>query len=455
MDIKKISVIILFAMVFSLSLASAAVEVKLTPISSITIPEINKPAIFELSMKNLGESDDFTLYSVAGIKIEPNKSINIGAGDTEIIIITVSPTIPLKISPDYYSFEYKIKGIKAGTQEEDLALVMVNLEDAFEFSAEDLALDSNSAFVHLKSKYGGSVEDISFGVSSLFFSQTSVISLEAFEDKRIPIPVNEDKLRILLAGPYMVNGKLAVGGKEASLSTMMNFNEKEGIVTSETSSGIMIHRQVIEKKNEGNTKSGATIAIEKNFFPALFTSFTSTQDKKEFRGFDVRYTFTKELAPNETIEITATTNWWILVAIVAVLIIIWIAFDRYIRNKIVLSKRVSFVRTKGGEFALRVSITVKARDFVERIRVFDRLPPMVKLFENYGMSLPDVIDERNRRLEWNIQAMGAGEVRELSYIIYSKVSVVGRFELPAAEAIYEYLGKIKDAQSNKAFFSKQ
>ena len=85
----------------------------------------------------------------------------------------------------------------------------------------------------------------------------------------------------------------------------------------------------------------------------------------------------------------------------------------------------------------------------------DRLPPMVKVFERYGLAMPDKIDEKNRRLEWSIQALGKGEVRELSYIIYSKIGVVGKFELAPAEAFYEYMGKIKEASSNSAFYQAQ
>jgi len=77
---------------------------------------------------------------------------------------------------------------------------------------------------------------------------------------------------------------------------------------------------------------------------------------------------------------------------------------------------------------------------------------MVKVFERYGSINPDKVDTQNRRLEWNIQALGKGEERVLSYIIYSKIGVVGRFELPSAEAVYEFNGQIKEVRSNRAFF---
>ena len=40
----------------------------------------------------------------------------------------------------------------------------------------------------------------------------------------------------------------------------------------------------------------------------------------------------------------------------------------------------------------------------------------------------------------------------MSYIIYSKIGVVGKFSLPTAIAVYEKDGKIHEAESNRAYF---
>jgi hypothetical protein len=48
--------------------------------------------------------------------------------------------------------------------------------------------------------------------------------------------------------------------------------------------------------------------------------------------------------------------------------------------------------------------------------------------------------------------MQPGERRVFSYIIYSKIGVLGKFALPSVTAVYEKEGKVKEAQSNQAFF---
>ena len=124
----------------------------------------------------------------------------------------------------------------------------------------------------------------------------------------------------------------------------------------------------------------------------------------------------------------------------------------YLTSDIILKKKINFVKTKGGEFALKVSIKVKARRAIERISIMDKLPPIVKLYERYGTIAPDRIDEKKRRIEWNLGSLNEGEDHILSYIIYSKIGVVGKFELPSAKAIYEREGKIKETSSNRVFF---
>ena len=70
-----------------------------------------------------------------------------------------------------------------------------------------------------------------------------------------------------------------------------------------------------------------------------------------------------------------------------------------------------------------------------------------------GLKLfPDKIDLENRKLEWRIDSLNKDETRIFTYIIYSKIGIVGRFELPETKAIYEQDGQIKEASSNRSFY---
>ena len=102
----------------------------------------------------------------------------------------------------------------------------------------------------------------------------------------------------------------------------------------------------------------------------------------------------------------------------------------------------------------RVGVTAAetAKKYLERIKIVDKIPHLVKLYERFGAIEPDKIDTNNRRIEWNIESLNKQEERIFTYIIYSKIGVVGRFELPEAKAVYEKEGKVKHATSNRSFY---
>ena len=151
-------------------------------------------------------------------------------------------------------------------------------------------------------------------------------------------------------------------------------------------------------------------------------------------------------------EIIVKTNWVIPLFLVLFVVVI-VALTRYYSSTdLTLRKRVSFVKAKGGEFALKVSIIVNAKKHVERVNIIDRLPSLVKIYERFGGEKPTRINEKTRRIEWDLDKLDEGETRVLSYIIYSKIGVIGKFALPEATAIHEQEGKIHESSSNKAFF---
>ncbi len=456
MVIKKTSIFISLALlVLFISSASALLEIKKTEVSSMAVRDINLPAIFNLDITNLGAADYFRIYSFAGVNIEPSKSFFINAGETINLTLKAYPTAPLKISPDYLSFEYEIKGDKTEKQKDELAISMVNLREAFDFYAESINPESSMAIIHLDNKAGHSFEDISLQLDSSFFSDRKQFSLSPKEQKQFEIIIDKSKSQALLAGPYIINAVITTYNVSAKTTTLIQFTEKPGIETKESKEGVIFVRHEIEKANIGNLNTMASIVVSNNFFSSLFTSFNIRPTKVDWYGLKKSYIFESELAPGKSLKVVATTNWWILIIIILAIVLIIYLVDKYFRTKLIITKQVYPVRTKGGEFALKISIKVKARDFVEKIRLIERLPPMLKLFDRPGFRAPDKIDESNRRIEWNMSALGRGEERLFEYIAYSKVGLVGRFELPAATAIFESNNKLKDVESNRAVFDNE
>ena len=55
-----------------ISISAIDLEVESKPISSSYLIELDEPAIFDLTIKNLGNKDTFKLYSLVGINITHN-----------------------------------------------------------------------------------------------------------------------------------------------------------------------------------------------------------------------------------------------------------------------------------------------------------------------------------------------------------------------------------------------
>ena len=71
---------------------------------------------------------------------------------------------------------------------------------------------------------------------------------------------------------------------------------------------------------------------------------------------------------------------------------------------------------------------------IKDIKVVDRVPNLVKLYERFGAVKPAEI--KKNRLTWNFETMEPGEEEVVSYIIYSKIIPVGTIMIPKAVVHY-------------------
>ena len=156
------------------------------------------------------------------------------------------------------------------------------------------------------------------------------------------------------------------------------------------------------------------------------------------------------ILPGKEAEVRVRVNYlYPVIVILLILLGAW-ALWQVLKTDVVVRKRAVVVRTKGGEFALKIMLNVRARRSVDNAVLHDYVPAVAKLYENYGRT-PDVVDASSRRLSWKLGAMNAGESRVFSYVIYSKVHTVGKFELPTASVNYKRGDNVRHSYSNKAF----
>ena len=381
---KKIGMLaLLIVVVLQLSFVSAIdLTIKEKEISSLAISGIDKPAIFELQITNNEYStDEFQIYSAVGIvNLKPSTTFIIEGNSTKTITLEAYPK---KVS-GYYSFEYKIKNSANEIQNDDLAIRIVELKDAFSVYTDDINPDSETTTVHFRNLGGHSFTNLKADFSSVFFDYSETFVLGAKEKKEFEVSISKDTSDALLAGPYILNTKVTIDGNVANVGSIVRFSEHSNLETTETTEGFFLRRHETIKGNKGNVPVDVEIISKKNVFPALFTTFNIAPTNKDTIGMNKYYIFEERLEPGESLKVIEKTNWWLLIIVVVALVSIVYFSRKYILTKLRIIKKATFVKTKGGEFALKISIVVKARDFIERIKIVDKLPGMVKLFERYG-----------------------------------------------------------------------
>lgn len=451
---KRVAIVLgILLSVLLLNLVHAInLEVSVKPVSDSFIIDFNEPAVFDLVIKNLEDTDDFEIYSLVGVEILPKTTYRIIRDETKTIRINLIPQEALRSKIGFSTFEYLIKNSEGQIQRQRLSVNIIDLENAILVTPENIDTKSENIKIFIKNTIMYDFNDLKISMSSAFFNYEKDFPLKALESQELLIPLDKEKLKTLDAGKYLITTRVSSKGKTSEKEVVVKFLEEENIESNELREGILVRRTEMSKNNIGNVKKRIVINAERNLISSLFTSVNIVPGKTEIKGFKKYYTWEKELGPGEQLKIIVKTNWLYPILIIILIIIVILLIRRYIRTDLILRKNVSFVKTKGGEFALKIHLKVKARRFVERIKITDKLPQLVSLYEKYGAVAPDNVDLKNKRIEWNIEALNPGEERIFSYIIYSKVGVVGRFELPVARAIYEKEGQIKDADSNRAFF---
>jgi len=426
-------------------------EIEKNPIRDVYIKEANQPAVIQLSIKNNGNGDNFEIYSLVDVKLQPTGTFYIQQGGTKIVDVEIYPGEKIKKMEDYYNFVYKIKSQSYGIQEDTMLIKIVSLENLFDIEPEPVIPDEEYTSVVLHNRENISIDNVLVRLKSVMYEKDEILSFKGYEEKEIKINIDKSKLRGLIAGPYALDVELNLRDGKAGVESSVRLTEKQGITTEEEKSGWLILKKTIKKANEGSVVSVVSIVEKKNVLSRLVTSFNILPSKVDREGLHIYYTWTKELNPGQEIIAEVKTNYLLpIVLLIVAVVFIYFVYQFSVLD-LVLKKKLIFVKTKGGEFALKIVVIARARRFVEKISIVDKLPPLLKLHERYGTE-PNRIDERNKRVEWMIPSLNAGEERVYSYIVYSKIGVFGRFALPRATAIYERNGKIKETISNKVFF---
>jgi hypothetical protein len=451
---KKIFFLVALFVASILFAGATQVSVESKIIKNIVVSDANEPLIFELIIKNYEMYEDeekFYIFTTEKFDINPSE-IMLKGGETKKIRIEILPSEYMKANSGYVNIPMQIKLEGSGESLRfNLPVKLLSFNELFFFNSESITLDSEKLNVYVYN-----IEDVNYENVSLSFKSTFIddynteIKLAPYEKKSVEIKVSKDKLRNLVFGAYPLTINYNIGGRENQIRLYVNIMEKSQIATSEEKSGLIIKKKSVSKTNEGNIPTIAEITFNKNILSQFFTTFSSEPNIVKRDGLKVSYSWQVDLMPNETKKIDSVTNWIIPFLIVVFIVFIAIFSHMYFSHDLEIKKRVQYVKTKSNDFALKITVNVKAKRFMEKVSIYDRIPAMTKVYDEYNSNAK--VDNEKGRLKWDINYLSAGEERSFSYIIYSKVKLLGKFELPSVTGIYEINGKLHEEKSNKVFF---
>ncbi|MBI2451759.1 hypothetical protein HYV50_01630 [Candidatus Pacearchaeota archaeon] len=444
----------IFVVLFLNNVSSLDFTVEKIDRGSVIVSELGNRALYEFIINNTGAADVFEIYSLVGLSFEPEWIHNLPEGVSRLeLYVKANEDIVKK--PGLFSFEYEVKGRNSGIFRDRIFLKIVPLEELFEISAEPLNPSESSANVIVKNKESVRVENVTIKFDSEFFSATKELSFGPKQEIKIPVEVNKARAEKIVAGAYIIKAEIEVNDKEAEIEGVMQYLEKTGTSIETEKSGFILRKTRVTKTNQGNVPTTAQVEIKKDIISRLFTINSPEPVSSERNGLFVSYLWEKDIAPKESLSVTSTTSYTVPLIILILAVLVGLMAKIYSQTALTLTKTVSFVKTRGGEFALKVNLHVKSKKHVDKIQVFDSLPAMTKIYEKFG-KMPDKVDHATRRLIWNIERLSSGEERVYSYVIYSsELRVVGRFELPVATAVFEKDGKTQEVWSNRAFFASE
>jgi hypothetical protein len=393
----------------------------------------------------------YNVYTLSDVSINPSETFTInGKGLVKEFTIKQKENLNVK---GYYTFTYTLHHRDVEKIDKKLTIKLLDLNEVIEIEPSSPDYETGEIVFYVRNKENVFLENLSARFSTLLFDIEREFNLKPFEEYKIRVLVDKEILNQTKAGNYIIESFFDTNEGEKKIEGVLYLGEKKSILTEEDKSGLIIRNYIITKTNAGNTLENIQIEVNKNIFSRLFTSFDIEPNLVEREGFSVKYTWIKNrFEPGEVFTLKTRTNYLLPFIIIIVGIIAFFGIKRYAEAKVEITKSVSHVKTKNDEFALKIRLSVKARKNIENATLVDRVPPILKIYNKFGINKPHKIDANNRRIHWNLQNLNAGEERVFSYIVYSKIGVVGKFSLPEAIVVFEKDGKIHEVGSKKVFF---
>lgn len=439
---------ILLVMTIFLSGLCVALNVEAEFDNDVIIKDISETINFSLNFTDV-KPGYYNLYTYSNYILLPEEMFYM-ENDT-VMNFTATPYGTFESGRKV--FTYTIARMNSDERvEKKMIITFLELEKMIEIETNNIDVETGTVKIYVKNLEDYKIKNLTAKFSSVLFTLNKTFDLDEKETKIITVEVKDDLLKTTKAGTYVLDGIFYIKNTTKQILGKLYLNAKTDILTEEKKSGLLLRKTTITNTNKGNTVESIKIQTNKSAIARLFTSYNIEPVSSYREGFRVYYAWDYKLHPNEIYTIVVKTNYYYPILIIAGIVAICYFAVQYFKIKVDVKKKISPMRTKNGEFALRVTVHVRAKTDVTEVVLMDTIPTTVKLYKHSSSIEPDGIDVETRRLKWNIGDLKAGEERVYSYIVYSRIGYVGRFSLPRSVVKFKLNDEVKKQTSKEVFF---
>ena len=189
--------------------------------------------------------------------------------------------------------------------------------------------------------------------------------------------------------------------------------------------------------NDGNTDRLVTVMLPANHLQRPFTS--SNHDMIYEEG---RYVWEVVVPAGASAEVVFTKNYrWFIATVVVALLSVFLYFR--LRSPVLMIKEARGVSGDEGMSDLKVRLFVKNRSnkLIQGVQVFDKIPSIASLQQGHalGSIKPSKVTnvKSGTMLQWDIDVLEPYEERIITYVVESKLKIIGRMSLPLAKTKFD------------------
>jgi hypothetical protein len=467
---RFLSLLLISALLFVLIAMQASAFAYYVSTLNNTITK-TESASFRLLIRNTLSYDDFFTISTKDVEwllgSEPISAF-VPAGEQVEFVIQLTPKPSVEEGRTYF-IPVKIRSEKTGfyfEEREKFAVYVVNpslkagvyMPTVTPKVTIDRTIDPRqkvSVNLNLNNRNPRDLPDLKVVVNGEIFYKEYTTHLLPNEDKTNEILFEIDPL----TEPGTRTLTLEISFEDKNIGESLSQYDVLGYVdlkkTSSKNTVLFRTREDYGIYNNGNMPGIGEQKFRINIFKRLFTKLSPDADKEKGSDGKSYYVITKELGPQERIDITVITNYRLLVLIIILIILIVVLYYALRSPAILVKNAEPLGKTEGemSEIKIRLYLKNRSRKPLTNLRVIDVVPSIAEIDKktHLGSMEPVSIGKSKRGTvpRWEMDVLEPYEERIITYRIKSKLTLIGGIRLPSAKVTFDAgKGKERTTYSN-------